>query len=97
MHMVGNLFRWARQDTVLSMLGDNRLFYVLLLHSFVFFSSFVSHEFGLLYIWELFCFLFCQLRTEEIIYAVCTFDQGPWRFDSGVWFCLSGRIVVWTV
>ena len=43
----------------------------LLLHSFVFFFFVCCYELGLLYIWELFLF---WLRTEEIIYAVCTFS-----------------------
>ena len=53
----------------LLMLGENLLFHIMFAVALVCFLFFVlSFELGLLYIWER--FLFCQLRTKVIIYAV---------------------------
>lgn len=59
-----------------SMLGDNLLF--------VFFSLLVSYELGLLYIWELFCFVLVEdrrnyLRCLHLFFSCLSLGRGVER------------------
>ena len=94
-----------------SMLGVNLLvilcfFFAVAPVRFLFFACFLW--IGVAIYWELFLFWFGW--GPKKIYAVCTFFLVPWEgcgtwglgqglveANNGVWFCLSGHMVAWTV